>query len=402
MPLRRKPWQTPAVHPIDVVGVGVRSPFGVGPDRLFAGLCSGRPTYGRYEPFVRAGLEYPLAAPLPEGCLADVGDEGAGRGKRLLEAVVRDALADATGSSDLSRLHAPAQRVGLFVGTSSAGLDFLTQALTHSNALVGEPRYAWETEQVARSLGVAGQVQVLCSVCAAGSQAVAEAASWLCAGSVDVAIAAGYDVLEPFVAAGFDVLGATSDRALPFRAERSGLVLGEAGAALVLVRPNEHSLSLRGTVEGWASASDAFHVTAPHPEGLGLACATRAALAVAHLEPKQIDVINAHGTATVYNDQMESRAFCNVFGARAGHIPLHTVKGTIGHTLGAAGAVEAVVALTSMREGVIPPTCTEGPEDPGCDVDLVMSPRHAHIRRTLSASAGFGGFNCVLVLGGAS
>lgn len=388
------------MHPVEVVGVGVRSPFGVGEDLLFAGLCRGQPAYRRYEPFVEAGLRYPVAAPLSDAC---VDNEDGNRGSRLLEGVVRAALADASGRSDLSGLGTPADRVGLFVGTSSAGIGAVSRALTgHDAGVRDEPRYAWETEQVARSLGFQGPVQVLCSVCAAGAQAIAEAASWLCTGAVDVAVAAGYDVLQPFVGAGFDAIGATAGRALPFRAQRSGLVLGEAGAALVLTRSREYAFDVRGTVEGWASASDAYHVTAPHPEGLGLIRAAREALALARCGPDAVDAVNAHGTATVYNDQMESRAFSEVFGPRAGDKPVYTVKGTIGHTLGAAGAVEAVVALTSMRDGTIPPTCTEGPEDPACDVDLVVSPRCARLRRTLSVSAGFGGVNCVLVLGGGS
>jgi 3-oxoacyl-[acyl-carrier-protein] synthase II len=355
----------------------------------------------RHDAFVKAGLRHPFAAPLPSDCLEDA-NAGAGRhrGVRLLEAAVRDALCDSMGRPELAGLGVPADRIGLFVGTSSAGIGGLSAALAGDGGRDSEARYAWESERVARTLGVRGPVQVTCSVCAAGAQAIAEAASWLRHQVVDVAIAVGYDVLEPFVGAGFTALGAYADKPMPFRASRRGLVLGEAGAALILTRRGQPGFDTKGTLDGWGSAGDAFHLTAPHPDGLGLATASRAALVHAGRKPSEIDAINAHGTSTLYNDRMEARAFTNVFGPRAGERPVYTVKGTIGHTLGAAGAVEAVVSLVSMQRKVIPPTVTSGDLDPECDVDLVTEPRSTPLRHTLSVSAGFGGVNCVLVFGG--
>jgi 3-oxoacyl-[acyl-carrier-protein] synthase II len=354
----------------------------------------------RHDSFVRAGLKHPHAAPLPPGCLDDANAGcSVDRGTRLLEAVVRDALVDGTGRADLSATGVAPLRVGLFVGTSSAGLGALTRTLAGERGEESEARYFAGTRWVRRALGVEGPTEVICTVCASGAQAIEEACGWLQWGAVDLAIAAGYDPLEPFVGAGFDALGATADRAMPFRAQRSGLVLGEAGAALVLARPGSHRFRSAGRILGWASASDAFHVTSPHPEGRGVALALRTALERADLGAADVGAINAHGTSTVHNDRMESRAFARVFGPRAGGLPVYTVKGTIGHTLGAAGAVEAVVSLLSTAHRILPPTCTDGEEDPECDVDLVVEPRSCGPGVTLSISAGFGGVNCVLVLG---
>lgn len=385
------------MHPIEVLGVGVRSPFGVGAEPLFQGLCEAVPAFVHHEPFELAGLRHPFAAPLPPSCLTDPNSgTSTDRGTRLLEAVVRDALEAATGHADLSGLGVEAERVGLFVGTSAAGISALSDWVA-GRGDGHRARYHGGASWVARQLGILGPVQVICTVCASGAQAIAEACGWLRSGAVDRAIAAGYDVLEPFVAAGFDALGATADLPLPFRMGRSGLVLGEGGAALVLARPGSHTRTALGAVAGWASTSDAYHVTSPHPEGAGVERALRAALASAKVDAPDVQAINAHGTATVANDRMESRALRRVFGPKAR--PVTTVKGTIGHTLGAAGALEAVASLVSVARRSIPPTCTAGAEDPECDVDLVIEPRPMGPGFVVSVSAGFGGVNCVLVLG---
>lgn len=389
--------QTSRLHTIHVTGVGVRSPFGRGPGTLFDGLCAKSARFAPHRPFVGANLKHAQAAACPDNCLDDT-DPLMDRGTRLLLGAVRDALMDGTASPDLSALDIARERVGLFVGTSSAGIGALTARLS-DGFVSGDPRYAFGAEQVARALGVEGPVQVVCSVCASGAQAIAEACSWIDDGSIDAAIAAGYDPLEPFVGAGFDALGAAADRPAPFRLGREGLVLGEGAGALLLVREQRGKAS-HGRVLGWGSASDAFHLTAPHPDGIGAANAMRMALRRAGIEAGAVDVVNAHGTGTLYNDRMEARALSLVLGPRAGDKPVYTVKGTIGHTLGAAGAIEAVTSFVSMRRGIVPPTLTFGDVDPECDVDLVVDARAAAVRCTLSISAGFGGVNCALVLGG--
>jgi 3-oxoacyl-[acyl-carrier-protein] synthase II len=153
---------------------------------------------------------------------------------------------------------------------------------------------------------------------------------------------------------------------------------------------------------GYGRSADAHHLTAPDPQGRGVALAIARALRCAGLSPDAVGVVNAHGTATPFNDAMEAAALTRVFGPRAGGRPVHTVKGTIGHTLGAAGAVEAVVALAAMAARVVPPTVTSGALDPRCDLDVVAdAPRPCDARCTLSLSSAFGGTNCALLLGAA-
>ena len=166
---------------------------------------------------------------------------------------------------------------------------------------------------------------------------------------------------------------------------------------MVLCRSDHLGGAHRGWVLGWGSSMDAHHLTAPDPRGVGLALAAERALRVAGVTAGRVGAVNAHGTATVYNDQMESRAIRRVFGPTS-DVPVYSVKGALGHTLGAAGAIEAVVSLAAMAANVIPPTVTSEALDPDCDVNLVTHVAHQPVDMTLSLSAGFGGSNAALVL----
>jgi 3-oxoacyl-[acyl-carrier-protein] synthase II len=381
------------------MGVGVRSPFGVGVDALINPLFQGGSAIARYEPFVLAGLRAPVAA-----CMDDAWLGGAScepwwdRGTRMLWAGICDALLDACGQSTLAGLGVSAHRIALVTGTSSSGIGGLSRAIQTGTAPIhDDANYYASSWNVARRLGVQGPVLVVGGVCASGALAIAEAAELIEQGVVDLALAAGFDPLEPFVGAGFDTLGALSDQPWPFRLGRRGLVLGEAAAALVLSR--EPGGAHRGVLAGWGSGTDAHHLTAPHPQGQGVVLAIERALACAGLQAEDVGVINAHGTGTVFNDAMESIAFQRVWGARAGNRPVHTVKGAIGHTLGAAGAIEAVVSMEALRMRQVPPTVTGTQLDPACDVDLVVgAARPSDASVAISVSAGFGGINCALLL----
>lgn len=392
---------TTAVPPVAVAGIGLQTPLGSRPAELLDSLCAGNSAFVSYQPFLDASLRFPLAASVPDDtlppCPACADDD---RGTRLLHAAVSAALVDAGGAADLSALApVPASRIALVVGTSSAGVGPFCDALrTSSRRARDDIRYGSSAVLVARDLGIRGPVITTCNVCASGALAIAEAADLVTAGIADIAIAAGFDPLEPFVAAGFDALGTLVDRPRPFRLGRRGFILGEGAAALVLARYGD-IFPRHGLVLGWGASSDAHHLTAPHPDGEGLWLAIHRALRSADLEPGAIDVINAHGTGTVFNDAMEAKAIMRVFAERGSRIPLYTIKGATGHLLGAAGAVEAAVSLIAMNAAVIPPTVTQGEADPDCNVDLVANePRRLAVRRTLSLSAGFGGANAALIL----
>jgi 3-oxoacyl-[acyl-carrier-protein] synthase II len=400
--LRPRLCHAPRVSAVVVAGAGVVSPFGLGADALLAGLCAARPAFAEEPSFARAGVRHALAARVPEAAIdaapcVQLDD----RGGRLLATAVRLALEDWRGAAFGSSLGEPAARTALVVGTSASGIGPMGRALASGAPRVADDaRYDCATRAVAAALGVAGPVMTLGSVCAAGALAIAEACAMVASGEVDLALAAGFDPLEPFVAAGFDALGALTDEPRPFRLGRRGFVLGEGAAALVLVREAPSRPQGLGRVCGWGASADAHHLTAPSPGGEGLALAIARSLERAGLRPGAVGVVNAHGTGTPLNDVAEAAALSRALGPRAGGCPVHTLKGTIGHSLGASGAIEAVAALAAMRAGLVPPTLTQGEPDPACDLDLVVgTARPLAARHTLSISAGFGGANCALVLG---
>jgi 3-oxoacyl-(acyl-carrier-protein) synthase len=255
--------------------------------------------------------------------------------------------------------------------------------------------------RVARTFGCHGPVATTQLACASGTHAVALAAEWVRAGQADVVLAGGADLLCRFVVSGFNCLRATAEEARPFDVARRGLVLGE-GAAIVVVESAEHArrrgARVLARLTGCGAAADATHMTAPDRQGRGAAHAMEAALADAAVPAAAIGFVSAHGTGTVYNDAMEAVAIASVFGPRA--VPVNGIKGAIGHTLGAAGALEVVVCLDVLRSGLVPPTAGLETLDPACAaLDVVQgAPRSTRTRAVLTTSSGFAGANAALVL----
>jgi len=217
-------------------------------------------------------------------------------------------------------------------------------------------------------------------------------------GEADAVIAGGYDILCRFVMRGFNGLRSlTRDRVRPFDRRRSGLLLGEAAALLLLRREREAGPRRLGTLLGYGSAGDASHIAAPDPQGRGIERAMRAALAEALVDGSDIDFVSAHGTATPLNDPIEAAALRRVLGPRA--VPVNSIKGAFGHAMGAAAALEAIVCLLAGRHGQIPATLGLEEQDTACDLDCVQgAPRALHPRLSLSTSLGFGGCNAALLV----
>jgi 3-oxoacyl-(acyl-carrier-protein) synthase len=187
----------------------------------------------------------------------------------------------------------------------------------------------------------------------------------------------------------------------PFDRRRSGLLLGEGAALLLLTRPADANREWLGRLLGHASASDGSHVAAPDPDGRGLEAAVRGALAEADTGPGDVDFVSAHGTGTPMNDRIETAVLKRVLGRRAGMIPVNSIKGGLGHTMGAAAALEAIMCLLASRHAAIPPTLGFEQGDADCDLDYVpLTARPGRPRISLSTSAGFGGCNAALVLEG--
>lgn len=297
------------------------------------------------------------------------------------------------------------RRVAVVVGTALGGVEEGERALSgdHSGERLRGALYDAPARNLARWLGVRGPVLTVATACAAGGTAIGVGADLLRHGQADAVIAGGYDILCRFVMRGFDVLRAlTRDRVRPFDRRRSGLLLGEGAALVMLRRRAEAGPRVLGHVLGYATISDGSHVSAPHPEGRGLEHAIHVALGEAGIGPDRIDFVSAHGTATALNDPIESGVLMRVLGARASAVPVNSIKPVIGHTMGAAATLEAIMCLLASRHGLIPPTLNLDDPDPTFGLDCVRgAPRVARPRISLSTCLGFGGCNGALVLEGA-
>ncbi len=255
-----------------------------------------------------------------------------------------------------------------------------------------------------------GPNNTIVTACSASTQAIGEAMRILERGDADVMLAGGADSrIDPLSLVAYALLGAlsTSGRApdkvsRPFDRDRDGFVLGE-GAGVLVLETEEHARARGATVYaecvGYGSSFDAFAATQPEPEGRGAVRSMREALRDASLSPDDVDYISAHGTSTVLNDLAETVAVKKLFGPRASRVPMSSIKSMIGHLIGAAGALEAVVSVLAIRDGVLPPTINYDTKDPACDLDYVPNEaRRANVRTVLSNSFGFGGQNASLVI----
>lgn len=298
-------------------------------------------------------------------------------------------------------------RIGVWLGTSTSGI--LDSELAYrrrapdTGALPADFRYrgAHNTFSVAafvqRALGLEGPAAVISSACSSSAKVFASARRAIEAGLVDAAVVGGVDSLCLTTLYGFHSLQLVArNPCRPFDAERDGLSIGEA-AAFALLGPADQNLSAQDVLLlGTGESSDAWHMSAPHPEGRGASAAMTQALAAARLDAAEIDYINFHGTGTPSNDAAEARAVAAVLGTT---VPGSSTKGATGHTLGAAGALEAVICALALRHGLMPGGVNIRSLDPQLHVTYVRESRRAPLDAVMSNSFGFGGSNCSLILG---
>jgi 3-oxoacyl-[acyl-carrier-protein] synthase II len=306
------------------------------------------------------------------------------------------AAAEALAGRDLT----PSDRRAVLVGTTKGALE-LSVAAWREGTVGPENALELPALALARAVGARGPVRTLGAACASSTAALGEALCLIEDGVCDEVIVGGVEALHAFVYAGFHALKAmSSSPAAPFDAKRAGLSLGEGAAVLVVESPEWARRSGRGvlaTLEGFGAAADGFDQTAPDPAGTGLAAACRAAIARAGLTPADIGRYHAHGTATMQNDRMEAAVCAQVFGPRG--VPVCAVKGSLGHTLGAAGALDAVSCLLTLRRGVLPRVVNLVSVDPALEVDAVAgASRASDSPLAVVATAGFGGINAAIVL----
>ncbi|MCL6733674.1 beta-ketoacyl-[acyl-carrier-protein] synthase family protein [Streptomyces neyagawaensis] len=387
---------------VTVTGFGVRTAFGTGADALRRGVFAGVPAFTPTTRFDTGPYRTPMAAAAPDGPDAVEGW------------ALRHALAEC-GTEGLDM-------AGLPSGTEAAvllGTVGDTTSITHHwQAAAGSAPGAGEAmeraadavpahlaEQLAGGLGLTGPRLTFTNACVASAAAIIHACRLISSGRIDVAVCAGAYLVEEATFGKFDSGRALSRDGMvrPFSVDRSGLLLGD-GVAVVVLESAEHARR-RGArplvnVVGWGAATDAHHIAQPHPEGAGLAAAARQALRLAgDADGSTLGYVNAHGTGTKYNDAAETRGLRAAFPERAESIPVSSTKGTTGHLLQAAGVVEFVITMLAVMDGVLPPTAGFTRPDPECDLDYVPnSPRPADLRRALTINAAFGGANTALVL----
>ncbi|MCK6555506.1 beta-ketoacyl-ACP synthase II [Candidatus Binatia bacterium] len=309
------------------------------------------------------------------------------------------------------------ERVGVLLGVGMGGLAtmeegvrvFLESGIKRVTAFLVPRLIAnMASSQVGIRFGARGVNFVTTSACASGGHGVGEAFRNVTLGLQDVVLAGGAEaVVTPLGIAGFAVMRALSTRndeparaSRPFERDRDGFVLAE-GAGILVLEELEHArrrgARIYAEVVGYGANSDAYHITAPAPEGEGAARCMRLALADAELAPGDVDYINAHGTSTPYNDLNETQAIKRVFGSHANSLAVSSTKSMTGHTMGAAGGIEAAYTVLALHHQVLPPTINYEQADPECDLDYVPNrARPARVRAALSNSFGFGGANACL------
>jgi 3-oxoacyl-[acyl-carrier-protein] synthase II len=401
-----------------ITGFGLTTPLGVGCDDVWRRILNGESGIGPITRFDASAHDTRIAGEVknfsPEEYVSV-------REVRRMDLFILYALAAtrfAVERAGLDMTKEDPERVGVIVGTGLGGLPTLEKY--HSILLEKGPGrispffipmlIANEAPgNIAIQYGIKGPNLSIVTACATGAHSIGDAFRVIQYGDADVMVAGGTEAnLTPLSVGGFNALKALSTRndapekaSRPFDKERDGFVIGE-GAGIVILEELEHARMRRATiyaeVAGYGYNGDAYHITAPCPDGDGSMRCIRMALKDAGISPDEVDYINAHGTSTDLNDSSETLAIKGVFGERAYKIPVSSTKSMTGHLLGAAGAVEAIFITLAIRDQVCPPTINYEYPDPVCDLDYVPNTAREHaIDVAVSNSFGFGGTNAVLV-----
>ncbi len=381
-----------------VTGIGMVTPVGVGAEPTWRAVLAGANGVGPITRFDPSGFPVRFAAQAP------VPGSGPALKERLVTLAASEALAMARVPGGV--------RLGVCVGSEAARppLDWLLERRVPTPEEVVALAPDRPTLQVVAMSGAQGPRSTVSTACTSSSQAVGEALLRIRRGEVDAMIAGGVDALsEPLMVVGFSKLGALSSRndapaeaSRPFDLHRDGFVLGEGAAFLVL--EEERSARARGatilaTLDGWGCSCNAWRITDSPPDGRGAAQSMAAALEDAGVRPEAVGYVNAHGTSTPQNDLSESVAIRRVFGDHTP--PVSSTKGQMGHLVAACGAVEAVLCVLALRDGMLPPTRNLVEPDPACGpIDFIRdTPRRIAIRYALTNAFGFGGSNGSLLFG---
>ena len=392
-----------------ITGVGVVTALGIGWKPNADGFRAGRRAFRPVSLFdvsrqrAKVAAEVDLPATLPPTSLNVRQVARLDRAGAMLLLAANEAWRQAGWES--------AENLPLVLGTTAGGMTlgeaYFRQALQTPLRQRRQPTHAvyYQAQVQARmvldALNFSGPITIISNACASGSNAVGHAWDLIRSGQAECAFAGGYDALSELVFSGFDALQVLSPTVCrPFDAKRDGLALGEGAAMLTLEtldRARRRHAPILGELIAYSTSIDHHHLTQPHPQGDTTLKVMCQACATAGIAPADVDYINAHGTGTVLNDSSEALAIGRWAGSRATTLPVSSTKADIGHLLGAAGAVEAVVCLMALREQWLPTQGAFKSPDPACCFPIVNQPRDARINVALSNSFGFGGVNATLI-----
>jgi 3-oxoacyl-[acyl-carrier-protein] synthase II len=381
------------LHEVVVTGYGVFTAFGFGPQALKEGVFSGVPAFTKVSRFDPSRYRAQYAAEYPDKTLSQL-------------SVLRECVKEALSSAGQDGARAP-----VLLGTNgdhAANIDFWAGHASGNQLEAADVMYSLPgllPEVIGEEFSLGRPRLAFVNACVAATNAIAYGAHLISAGKASSVVCGGASLVNEDDFAKFDSGQALTTEALvrPFSVGRRGLLHGD-GAAVLVLESAEHARQRNavsyGSVLGWGLAADAHHPVQPHPQGLGLAAAAQTALRRAGIAAKEIGYVNTHGTGTQRNDAAESLALQHVFGDRASTVPASSTKSTTGHMLEATGAVEAVITLLALAEGLLPPTAGFLGQDPECLVDCIPhTARPLKVSRALSLNAAFGGANAALVLG---
>jgi 3-oxoacyl-[acyl-carrier-protein] synthase II len=388
---------------VAVIGAGVVSPLGFGLTETLQSLREARDCVTPISQFPVDQCRCKTAGQIPDRELADRRQHGR-RNERLHRAshmmifALREALAETRGFD-------PELTV---VGTTSGGMTFGEEyyralykrgRLSRAASLIANYTPQKAALDAHEALGISAPCQVIANACASGSNAVGHGFECVRSGRYRRVLTGGYDAISELVFVGFDSLQAsTPEKIRPFDKQRSGMVLGEGAAVLALENfedAERRGANILAEITGYGISTDNHHLTQPHPSGSGALQAMERALKSAGIAPSQVDYINAHGTATTFNDAAEGKAIAQLFGL----VPVSSTKSMMGHSLGAAGAIEAVFSILALQHQFLPANINFREADPDLDVRIVSNqPQRATVRTVLSNSFGFGGTNASIIL----
>ena len=402
-----------------VTGLGVVSPVGSTVEKFWENLTAGKSGIGRITKFDPEGYPVQIAGEVKDFDPLEYFDRKEVRRTDPFIQFAVGAAVQAVEDSGLEKSDVDKTRVGVLIGSGIGGLTTIEQQLKilweKGPRRVSPFCVPMEIINMASGLvsirfGYKGPNISVVTACATGTHAIGEAYRTIQYGDADVMVAGGAEsCITPLAVAGFAAAKALSTRndepekaSRPFEKNRDGFVMGE-GAGVVVLEELEHAkrrgAKILAEVVGYGTSGDAYHMTAPAPEGEGAARAMANALKDAGVKPEEIDYINAHGTSTKFNDLFETMAIKKVFGEHAYKVKISSIKSMIGHLLGAAGGVEVVSSVMTLQTGVIPPTINYEEPDPECDLDYTPNEAvKADVRYVLKNSFGFGGTNACLVL----